>query len=300
MIIVDTNWIINKSYYVFKSNSNSFDLNKSESWLPVVRKVFIDISSLLRTLKLSKGDEVWFSFDNGRSSYRQQLLSTYKESRDDKDELFRPLVLEIESLLRLKGENTMLIKNVESDDLIYLLSDIRKSLNTLTIIVSGDQDLQQLVNQNTIIVKPFNGILNIFTSNGFVPPIFSNEQQVEQVDPKLILFKKILLGDVSDDIPRIIRKGIGPKTLEKFYIKNNSLDLFEIIQLFLEENRYIIDEYLFERQNLLINLQFSKRVLNDSNIRIFESFFEKIKKVVNTSPRLEDFLEGTKYLSQYV
>jgi len=88
----------------------------------------------------------------------------------------------------------------EADDLIYSL--IQEHKNIPITIVTGDKDLQQLLNGNVSVLDPFKN--RTITSEAFV--------QERGFQPSELLLYHALLGDSSDNIPGV--KGIGAKTAQ--------------------------------------------------------------------------------------
>ena len=308
-IIFDTNWIINKSYHVLLANNEDFDLSKVESYFPLIRKVFIDLSKILRNLNLSYQNEVWFSFDYNGSDFRKRIFTEYKGTRIPENSHFYRLIDEVFLLLQNSGQNVIRLRGVESDDLIAAFC--KKRSEDEVYIITGDQDLQQLLDKNVFVVKPFQGKNTIFSHPQYTPSsIIIEDQVVVPTDPKLLLLQKVLLGDDSDNIPRIVKKGVGPKTIEKFYqkcLEPQNIPLSLLIENFTKEINYVVCEDVVEQQLLLIDLSNSPRIIQESGGEdIFEASFKEVRKVgecdiisKGRSMNFENFLKGTKYISNF-
>ena len=109
-------------------------------------------------------------------------------------------------------------EKAEGDDLIgYYVKN--KKENERIVIMSGDRDLTQLISPTVIIYLP--------VEKKFVNQ--SNAVSILGYKSENVLLKKILCGDVSDNIKGI--KGLGETTLMKNFpiLKEKAVDLDEIL-----------------------------------------------------------------------
>lgn len=120
-------------------------------------------------------------------------------------------------------------ENVEGDDLIsYYCKNKRK--NDYIVIVSEDRDISQLIRDDICLYIP--------SLKKFVTP--KNDREILGIPYYNIVLKKIICGDVSDNIKGV--KGIGEKTLEAYYpqilTEKCSLDGFiDVCKEVLEERK---------------------------------------------------------------
>lgn len=309
IIIIDSNWLINKTYHVSKYNNKDFDLSKNETYVPLMRKLFTDISSLLRSLKLESYDEVYFSFDRGKSRFRTEILPSYKGTRDEKDLYFIHFIEDVSYILS-NYYNTIIVPGVESDDIISVLSSwYKKSKTLLVYIISGDEDLQQLIDENIVVLTPLKGENRYSIVNGFKIQqlVELNNTSYQVVDKKLLLLNKILLGCDSDNVPRLLKKGIGPKTIERFYNDNGfyqnleDKDIYTFIEQFCKERRYVIDMSVLESQISLVDLSLSEKCFTQLNCDEFEECLSKTRTVGDlVLPTSDLLLKNTKFVSNHV
>jgi len=97
-------------------------------------------------------------------------------------------------------------ENVEGDDLIAYYCQHKRPEDYI-VIVSEDMDLSQLINDKVCLYIP--------SKKQVVSP--KNDVEVLGVPYYNIVLRKVICGDVSDNIKGV--KGIGEKTLEKYYPK---------------------------------------------------------------------------------
>lgn len=157
-----------------------------------------------------------------------------------------------------------LCDKVEADDLIAYYT-INKKSNERIVIVSNDRDLTQLISSDVIIYVPsLKKFINTKTHTAEMGYDYRN-----------VLLKKMICGDVSDNIKGI--KGVGETTLLKNFpeIKEREVTLEEVI----EKARTINEERQKEKKK---PLQWANNIVN----RITdgcqgEKIYEINKKIIN-------------------
>lgn len=164
-------------------------------------------------------DEDW------RPKWRIDLLPQYKAHRvldDNEEEVDDALERQIELLpeiLQTLGMQCLGKSNYEADD---VLASIAKS-NQNTIIVSGDKDLFQVIDDKRKI------FVHLLGKDGGV---LFNEKELKKrfgIEAKSYLDFAVLKGDSSDGLPGV--KGIGEKTalgiIKEFRSIDNLIDKFD-------------------------------------------------------------------------
>lgn len=226
LTVIDFSYLFHKSYHIVAYNYklNNKDENGEEKRIdledPVnrgllARKVMID---MCRTINELNSDNVVFCFDH--RSFRYDLLETYKEGRGEKPQGFDSLMDELYSILTSKGYNTLKVPNLEADDCISLVVKDVVYNNYLKIIVTKDEDAQQLLNKKTMVYVPDAKKKVFYYSSEellLVKPKEGPDYHYERVDPDFILFMKIMKGCTSDKIPQITPKGYRTKKIEAMY-----------------------------------------------------------------------------------
>ena len=208
--------------------------------------------SLHRYFYRFQADDVYVVFDNGHSTYRTDILPTYKAHRKnisiDYDSLQKQkkVIMKFLRLLRIKYiYDKSRSCNYEGDDfLAYLILKYvpRKSKVTL---VTSDKDFNQLVRGNAVkIFSPRKEQL-VFESNCKNIFGYSARETVDYL---------ILVGDSSDDIPGY--RGLGEKRARLF------LDKYGSIAKYLEGDECLKDDpghqkmrEVYEKNTKLINLK---------------------------------------------
>jgi DNA polymerase-1 len=122
----------------------------------------------------------------------------------------------IRTLVEKLGISKLEMEGYEADDLIGTLADKAREDNIETVIISGDKDILQLVNDSTTVLVNRKGISEIEEMD--------REKVFDQwgVWPEKIIDLFALMGDKSDNVPGV--KGIGQTTAVKLIQEFGSLE----------------------------------------------------------------------------
>ncbi|MEK7114935.1 MAG: 5'-3' exonuclease H3TH domain-containing protein [Patescibacteria group bacterium] len=183
-----------------------------------VNAVYGIANTVLKILREQKPDYLAACFDRPEKTFRSEAFKEYKIHRlAAVPELIAQFKITRELLDKFKIK-IMEMAGYEADDLIGSLVEKFKSEPDLKIIViSGDLDLLQLVDDEKVVVQ--------FLRKGMSDTFIYNEKTVfdrYSLKPKQLPDLKGLLGDASDNIPGV--KGIGPKTATPLIQKYGSLE----------------------------------------------------------------------------
>lgn len=134
----------------------------------------------------------------------------------------------------------VICENVEGDDLIAYYCKNKKP-NEKILIVSGDRDLTQLINDDICVYAI--QLKKIITKDNAVEHLGHTQENV--------VLKKIICGDVSDNIVGI--KGVGETTFFQLFpeAKDNKMDLEEII----ERSKVLNEERISNKKKPLKSLE---------------------------------------------
>lgn len=177
------------------------------------------INSFIATCARFEPDNVIFTFDWGRSSYRQSIRSTYKSNRKaERDPVvkndLRPQFDMFQQFLDVIGVPWIRSHNVEADDLIASMVRIAEPYPVL--IVSADHDLLQLVSDSTHVLRP---------AIGKTPEVIYTVEQVVAkygLTPEQLPAMWALMGDSGDGIDGIPK--VGPVTATKLLKESGTLE----------------------------------------------------------------------------
>ncbi len=171
---------------------------------------------LLDIIEKEKPDTLIAAFDRKEPTFRHEAFDFYKANRPD--EMPEALALqwpEIKRGLALMGMNVIELIGYEADDLIGTLALQAENSNWEVLILSGDRDNFQLVNDKVKVLMPI--------AKGGTQLVGRDEVRVKMgIYPEQVIDFKALAGDSSDNIPGVA--GIGEKTATKLLEEFGSLD----------------------------------------------------------------------------
>lgn len=252
----------------------------------LVNAVYGFTSILLKIIKELKPDYICATFDRKGVSKRALEFKEYKAQRiKQPDELYEQIPF-IEKILTAFNIPVIDAKEegYEADDVIgTVVNKLKKDHpEIINIIVTGDLDTLQLVNENT----------EVFTfKKGISETLTYNERAVKErygLAPEQLIDFKALRGDPSDNIPGV--KGIGEKTagelikefasLENLYEKLDKSKVKDRIKQLLKQQKeaaFLSKKLVTLKTNLKTNFK-----LKETKIQGFDQ-----KKVVELFTKLE-------------
>jgi len=203
-------YLIDGSAYIYRAYHAISPLTNSQG-LPT-HAVYGFANILLRVLKESSPKYLAVVFDARGPNFRHQLYPEYKANRPPMpDDLAcqLPYVKKIVEAYRIPSLER---EGFEADDLIGSAAEKLKRADHPVVVVSGDKDLLQLVDDRVRLWDPMNN--KTFDTQAV--------RAKYQVEPEKLTDYFALVGDASDNIPGV--PGIGPKTAQKLINQFGSLD----------------------------------------------------------------------------
>ena len=211
-IIIDANSLIHRAFHALPP------LTARDG--EVVNAVYGFATIFLKALKDFKPDYIACCFDVDKNTFRKKKYKEYKAHRKEQpSELYHQFPL-IKQLLEAFKVPIYEKQGFEADDVIGTLSKIinkkYKDKNVKNIIVTGDLDILQLVDDNT----------EVYTlKRGISDTIIYDEKAVKEkfgFNPNQVVDYKALRGDPSDNIPGV--PGVGEKTATNLIKEFKNLD----------------------------------------------------------------------------
>ena len=141
-------------------------------------------------------------FDAKGGSFRNEIYSEYKATREEMPENLRPQIEPIHTILKAMGLPLLCIEGVEADDVIGTLARQAEKENLQVLISTGDKDIAQLVSDKVTLINTMNN--TVLDPQGVMDKF--------GVPPGKIIDYLALRGDNSDNIPGVV--GIGEKTAQ--------------------------------------------------------------------------------------
>ncbi len=201
LYLVDGSALAYRSYFAFAQNPLRTKRGEHTS------VVYGFATTLLRLLNKEQPTHIAVARDTKHKNFRHELYSEYKATRERMPEEMVDQLPRLDELLETMGIANLEVKGYEADDIIATLTRQATEAGWEVVIVTGDKDLFQLVNDK---VRVFN-LRKVSEAGEWFDPAAVKEKM--GVPPELIRDLLALMGDTSDNIPGA--KGVGPKTAVK-------------------------------------------------------------------------------------
>ncbi len=210
LMIIDGNSILNRAYYAIRALS-------APDGTPT-NAIFGFLNIFHKYMQEQKPDSVAVCFDVSRKTFRHDIYSDYKGTRKGMDDELRVQLPLIKDILKHLGYATLGLEGFEADDLIGTLSTAAGNSGNDCVIVTGDRDSLQLVDERVTVLLPAT------KSGSTETTVFTPDMVLEKmgVRPDQIVDLKALMGDSSDNIPGVA--GIGEKTAKDLISKFDNID----------------------------------------------------------------------------
>ncbi|WP_234996683.1 DNA polymerase I [Planktothrix sp. PCC 11201] len=216
LLLVDGHSLAFRSYYAFgKSRQGGL---RTSTGIPT-SVCFGFFKSLLDVMASHKPDYLAIAFDLKQPTFRHESDENYKADRTETPQDFIEDVENLKLLLQAFDLTIITAPGYEADDILGTLSYRGSRENYRVKILSGDQDLFQLID-----IEKNISVLHLEPGKGSNPTEFLAEQvyQKLQIYPHQVIDYKALCGDKSDNIPGV--KGIGKTTAVKLLGEYGSLE----------------------------------------------------------------------------
>ncbi len=172
-------------------------------------------SMLINVLRDESPTHLAVAFDVSRATFRSEAYAEYKAGRSETPTDFKGQVSLVKEVLDALRVQTVEAVNYEADDVIATLTTQAVADGMDVLILTGDRDALQLVNEHVTVLYPRRGVSEM---TRFTP---------EEVEAKYGLTPQqypdfaALRGDPSDNLPGI--PGVGEKTASKWVREFGSL-----------------------------------------------------------------------------
>lgn len=156
------------------------------------------------------------AFDRSGPTFRDEMYDEYKANRAPMPDDLRPQIAHTEAFLEAMNVPVYGEAGFEADDIIGTLAKQAAAENMDVLIVTGDRDLLQLVDDNIQVLITRRGIRDMDRMDA------AAVKELLGVGPELVTDLKGLMGDNSDNIPGVPR--VGPKTALRLLEQFGSLE----------------------------------------------------------------------------
>jgi DNA polymerase-1 len=160
-------------------------------------------------------DYLAVSFDVGRT-FRDDLFADYKGTREKMPDRLQMQIERIQEVLEAFNIPVLVADGYEADDVLGTVARLAGEQGVHTLIVTGDRDLLQLVDEHTTVQLPGRRTGEV---DNYDPAAVLEKYGIT---PAQIVDYKALTGDSSDNIPGVA--GIGDKTATALLQEYSTLD----------------------------------------------------------------------------
>jgi DNA polymerase-1 len=172
-------------------------------------------SMLINTLRDEAPTHIAVAFDVSRHTFRTERFPEYKANRATSPEPFRGQVELIQEVLGALRIPAIEVDGYEADDIIATLAKQAGSQGFETLIISGDRDTFQLVDEDTTVLYPRKGVSDLAR----MTPAAVLEKY--GLTPAQYPDFAALRGDPSDNLPSV--PSVGEKTATKWISEYGNL-----------------------------------------------------------------------------
>ncbi len=212
MLLIDGHSMAFRAFFALPLDGGRF---RTKSGQPT-NAVYGFTSMLIKILGDEAPGYVAAAFDVSRQTFRAEMYPEYKAQRSSAPDDFRGQVDVVKDVLTAMGIPVMAQEGYEADDIIATMTTQAQEQGFKVLIVTGDRDALQLVNENVTVLYPRKGVSDL---TRFTP---------EEVETKYGLTPSqypdyaALRGDPSDNLPGI--PGVGEKTAAKWIREYGDLE----------------------------------------------------------------------------
>lgn len=274
LYVVDGHALCYRAYFAFIRNPlvNSQGQNTSA--------IYGFARMLIKLVQEQKPDYLAVAFDPPQKTFRFELYPEYKANREKMPDDLRSQIEEIKNLVSTLGFTRIEHPDFEADDILGTMTKKYSSEDLEIILVTGDKDAFQLVNQNTKIYANKRGIteFEMYDVDGIIQKLGLRPEQVVDY--------MSLTGDSSDNIPGV--RGVGEKTALKLIsdYKNleNLYDHIDEIKGKLKENllndrdkAFLSRDLVKIRTDINLELNIKEMEMPDLKTETVRQYFERLE-----------------------
>jgi DNA polymerase-1 len=274
LLLIDGNSLTYRAFFALPT-----DLSTASG--QVTNAVFGFTSMLINLMRDHGHRRMAVAFDRPEPTFRHDRLETYKANRTTAPDILRQQIGLVRQVVETLGIRVLELPGYEADDIIATLATQARDAGLDVIVVTGDRDVYQLVEDPHVKV--------LYNRRGVSDYVLYDEAGIEErtgVPPTLYLQYAALRGDPSDNLPGI--PGVGEKTAAKLINTYGGLDgVFEHLEEQTPKLRASLAEH---EQQARQNAEVMKLVC-DAPVDVTIDELDRRPADVDEVRRLFDFLE---------
>lgn len=206
----DEVYLIDGSAYIYRAFHGVKPLSNSKGMQ--TNAVFGFINIFRRLMREKSPEFIAVAFDSRGKVFRHEMYAEYKANRPPMPPELAEQIPYIRDFVKYSNILCLEQQGIEADDLIASAAKRLTEQGKKVVVVSGDKDLLQLVDDSVAMWDPMKDRL-------------MDRQAVldkYNVAPENLLQMFALVGDSSDNVPGV--PGVGPKTAEKLITEFGTLE----------------------------------------------------------------------------
>lgn len=223
------------------------------------------ISMFLGLLKKENPTHVAVAFDISRYSFRTRIYPEYKGTRGETPAEFIGQVPLLQEALAAMGVVTITKEDYEADDILATLAHTASEEGFSVLVVSGDRDTFQLVNDRVTVLYP--------SARGVAELKRYTPEAVEErygIPPHKYPDVAALVGETSDNLVGIDK--VGEKTAVKWITQYGSLD--DLLE-HADEISGVVGQNLRDQKDRALRNRQLNRLLTDIDVGVSLSDLER-------------------------
>jgi DNA polymerase I len=274
LLLIDGNSLTYRAFFALPT-----DLSTASG--QVTNAVFGFTSMLINLMRDHGSGRVAVAFDRPEPTFRHERVETYKANRDAAPDILRQQIGLVRQVVETLGIRILETPGFEADDIIATLATQCRDAGMDVIVVTGDRDTYQLVEDPHVKV--------LYNRRGVSDYVLYDEAGIEErtgVPPRLYVPYAALRGDTSDNLPGV--PGVGEKTAAKLINTHGGLDgIFEHLDDLTPKLRSNLGEH---EQQARLNAEVMVLV-RDAPVGATIEELDRLPADLDEVRRLFDFLE---------
>lgn len=278
LLLIDGSSVAFRAFFALYSQIDRFK-NQSGLHTNAIYGFHLMLDHMMKRIQPT---HILVAFDAGKTTFRTEMFADYKAGRAKTPDEFREQFPYIREMLTALGVPFYDLANYEADDIIGTLDKMAEKTEVPfdVTIVSGDKDLIQLTDANTVVEISRKGVTDF---EEFTPAYLMEKMGLT---PEQFIDLKALMGDKSDNIPGVTK--IGEKTGLKLLHEFGSLEgIYENIDSFkaskMKENLINDKEQAFLSKTLAtintespITIGLEDLVYHGPNVQVLMEFYDEM------------------------
>jgi DNA polymerase-1 len=274
LILIDGNSLTYRAFFALPT-----DLSTASG--QVTNAVYGFTSMLINLMRDHGHRRMAVAFDRPEPTFRHEQLETYKANRQAAPDILRQQIGLVRQVVETLGIRVLELPGYEADDIIATLATQGRDAGLDVIVVTGDRDVYQLVEDPHVKV--------LYNRRGVSDYVLYDEAGIEErtgVPPTMYLQYAALRGDTSDNLPGV--PGVGEKTAAKLVTTYGGIDgIFEHLDEQTPKLRTSLSEHEDQvRQNAEI-----MKLICDAPVGVTVDELDRRPPDVDEVRHLFDFLE---------